>query len=250
MFTSPMGQDSSRLPAVLDITDKVVKILAVAIGGGWTYLNYVRGRTFKKRLEPKISGSKIDSNGISFLSGSAQIKNVGLSKFPIEQRGTAILIFDLQPSVSVTQPTAMVEVRTAVRSVFKNHGWIEPGETIEESFLLQLPEKEQRVALKLELRVVAAHIEWNANCVVGTSIENASVIAPPTLVMARQSNNETLGGEMASKLFPRQPDPDVTDFQIKERPEITDDIESEKDKPEAGNEEQQVDSATTQRSFR
>jgi hypothetical protein len=245
MLVAPPGQDPSRLSTALDLIDKAVKILAVAIGAGWTYLNYVRGRTFKKRLEPKISGRKVDGKGISFLSGSAQIKNVGLSKFPIEQRGTAILVFDLKPSTAVKQPTAMVEERTTVRSVFKDHGWIEPGETIEESFLLQLPENEQRVAIKLELRVVAAYIEWNANCIVDMRVEESGVVAPQILAGARQSIKELQGGDMVEKSFPHQPDsPDRTNFQIGEREEITDEIEKEKDKPEDANEDQQEDSAT------
>jgi hypothetical protein len=33
----------------LDVIDKLVKIAAVMIGALWAYLNYVRGRTFKKR---------------------------------------------------------------------------------------------------------------------------------------------------------------------------------------------------------
>ena len=76
---------------------QVVKIIAVILGGIWTYLNYVRGRTFKRRLEPKILG-KI-SRGVRvdtwMVSGIAQAKNVGLSKVDIEASGTAIVIDDM-----------------------------------------------------------------------------------------------------------------------------------------------------------
>jgi hypothetical protein len=157
----------------LDIIDKAVKIAAVIIGALWGYLNYVRGRTFKKRLELTICGKTLRRGGALLLSGSAQLKNVGLSKVAIQQRGTAILIYDLKASSSVErEPISALEERTLVQSVFENHGWIEPGETIEESFLLQLPEKRERIGIKLELRIVAAHIEWNANSMV--ELENPS----------------------------------------------------------------------------
>lgn len=165
MFT-PADPGASPLSSSLDIIDKATKIVALLIGGAWAYLNYVRGRTFKKRLELKISAKQLRSKAGPLLSGAVQMKNVGLSKFPIQQKGTAIIFSDLRPSPGATRPTEMTEEVVGVREVFKDHAWIEPGETIGEDFLLQLPESEDRIAMKLELRVVAAHIEWNANCIV------------------------------------------------------------------------------------
>jgi hypothetical protein len=151
----------------LDVIDKLVKIAAVMIGALWAYLNYVRGRTFKKRLELTICGKTLRRGAGLLLSGSAELKNVGLSKVAIEQRGTAILIYDLKAASSLQkEPINAVEERTLVLSVFENHGWIEPGETIQQSFLLQLPETQERIGIKLELRIVAAYIEWNANSIV------------------------------------------------------------------------------------
>ena len=108
-------------PSVLDIIDKVVKILAVLIGGAWAYLNYRRGRTFKKRLELTICGKTISRNGVLLLSGSAQLKNVGLSKVPIQQKGTAILISNLHAGSSLVEPIEAAEALALVREVFKDH---------------------------------------------------------------------------------------------------------------------------------
>lgn len=116
----------------------------------WAYLNYVRGRTFKKRLELKICGKTLLCDAALLLSGSAELKNVGLSKVAIEQRGTAILIYDLKAASLLEQePINAVEEGTLALSVFENHGWIEPGETIQQSFLLQLPEAQERIGIKL-----------------------------------------------------------------------------------------------------
>jgi hypothetical protein len=82
-------QSSSTPPSnprlTLDAIDKSVKVVAVILGGIWTYLNYIRGRTFKRRLEPRISGEvcMVSSTSTPMISGSVQAKNVGLSKVDI-----------------------------------------------------------------------------------------------------------------------------------------------------------------------
>jgi len=160
------------LSSILDVVDKATKVIALLVGGAWAYLNYIRGRTFKKRLELKIAAKELKSKECLLLAGSVQMKNVGLSKFPVEQTGTAILLFDLIPALQSACLSEPLEESIGVREVFKNHAWIEPGETIAEDFLLQIPERVERLAIKLELRVVAAHIEWNANCIVGLPDES------------------------------------------------------------------------------
>ena len=53
-------------------------------------------RTFSHRLEPEISGKMfLEYRNAWVLSGVAKVKNLGLSKVSIEQRGTAIIIDDL-----------------------------------------------------------------------------------------------------------------------------------------------------------
>ncbi|HEY3971480.1 MAG TPA: hypothetical protein VGM18_00665 [Candidatus Sulfotelmatobacter sp.] len=229
MFVSPTAPESaSLLSSILDVVDKVTKILAVVIGGGWAYLNYLRGRTFRKRLELKISGKPIWCRGVLFLSGSAQIKNVGLSKFSIEQRGTAISVSDLIPVPAVKNPVDASEELVKVRSVYKNHGWIEPGETIEESFLLQLPEDELRAAVKLELRVVAAHIEWNANSIV--ELDSAKPVTAAGTVATRVRHSDFIhAAETKEILLPTQPRP-AEFVQLTERPKVTEEIEKLKAK--------------------
>jgi hypothetical protein len=166
----------------LDVADKVVKIIAVIFGGIWTYLNYVRGRTFKRRLEPKIMGKLVHAPGTGepMISGSVQVKNVGLSKVDIEKSGTAIEVSDMVPATSKTGVPKFVEADIAggVLDVFERHRWIEPGETIEESFALPLPDREDRISVRLRLRIVSRHrilknVEWNADSIAEVSADDA-----------------------------------------------------------------------------
>ena len=157
----------SLLSTTLDVLDKVVKILAVIIGSAWAYLNYRRGRTFTHRLEPEVSGKIFRYRDAWLLSGVAKVKNVGLSKVSIEQRGTAVIIDDIVLKTSQGEPPKLEteEISNGVLEVFKAHGWIEPGEPIEESFLFALPFQSDRVAVRLGLRIVSEDIEWNADSI-------------------------------------------------------------------------------------
>ena len=175
MWVPPASaEQATHLSTVLDVIDKVAKILAVIIGACWAYVNYIRGRTFKRRLEPSISGKMIQTEGAVLLSGLAQVKNVGLSKVLIQQKGTAIEILCHTLESADGGPPRLAHKSVAVREVFKVHGWIEPGEQIEESFLMLIPEDNDTVALGLRLRIVSEHIEWNADSIV-------EIISPKSL---------------------------------------------------------------------
>ncbi len=138
----------------IEIIDLVMKGLALIIGAGWTVLTYLRGRTFKPRLEPMILGSIFPSNGIMCLSITAKLKNVGLTKIPIIQRGTAIRIFAYKPDPGVTG--AVEPSRIATLEVFSDHEWIEPGEQVENSRVFLLPTTTTPIrAVHLKLRVVS-----------------------------------------------------------------------------------------------
>jgi hypothetical protein len=185
-FVDPAAQAAapSSLSTFLDIVDKVVKVAAVFIAAAWGYLNYRRGRTFKRRLEPKISGKIFSSNGSWVLSGVAQLKNVGLSVVTIEQQGTAIVVDDLLVITDPGKPARIASEGVAVLEVFKAHGWIEPGEPIEQSFLITLPERANRVAARMRLRIVSHGTEWNDD----TVAEVVQPCAPEKRVKLRRAS--------------------------------------------------------------
>ena len=166
MFDPPaVAAQSHHLADVLDVIDKATKIFALFVGAGWVYLNYLRGRTFKRRLEPNITSKILFSKGVPFLSGVAQVKNVGLSKVVIQQRGTAIELLELTKRAH-EKVVSVRAVRVDVLPVFEDHSWIEPGETIEDSFFVPAPEHADTVAFRIHLRIVSGGIEWNSDSLV------------------------------------------------------------------------------------
>jgi hypothetical protein len=193
MLDAPaVASQSKHLSDVLDIIDKATKIIALFIGACWAYLNYRRGRTFKRRLEPTVTGKTIRSKGVLLLSGVAQVKNVGLSKVTIEQRGTAIEVLAVV-SHSKGQELTLGTKDVDVLSVFEAHGWIEPGEVVEESFLVPVPEHPEMVAFRLRLRIVSEHIEWNCDSVVETVGDHPSGEAARPAPRAKSSHGASAG---------------------------------------------------------
>jgi hypothetical protein len=155
----------------LDIIDVTLKGLGLVVGAAWTVLTYLRGRTFKRRLEPVILGSIFSSGGGVCLSITAKLKNVGLTKIPISQKGTGIRISTYHAEPGITG--AIDPTRIATLEVFRQHDWIEPGEQIEDSSVFLLPSTSAEMeAVHLSLIVVSRTrkskpgIVWNGDAVI------------------------------------------------------------------------------------
>jgi hypothetical protein len=152
----------SAFQTVLENAKTISEIIAFFIGGLWAYYKFFRGRTFKPRLEFVVSGSVHRAGNSAELLASIQMKNVGLSKVRISQRGSALSAFRSLPG----GPGRNVEWgQLVVLPVFEKHAWIEPGETIKDQMLVRVAVAES-TALKLDLRIVANGIEWNESSII------------------------------------------------------------------------------------
>ena len=153
----------------IDNIEKVAMIAAVIIGGLWVYYNFFKGRTYKPRLEPIVSGKIFDQDGKLYLITTAKLKNAGLSKVEIEQEGTALRVF----SYIREQPTFtdLVEVEwLATFPVFLDHKWVEPGKGIDDELLIALPYN-SIFAIRTELQVIASGIECKTIAIVTKTSE-------------------------------------------------------------------------------
>jgi len=162
--------DWSRTKDVFDVLKNVATIIALGAGAVWAYFNFFKGRTYRSRLEPKVSGKLITRNDASYLIVTAQLKNVGLSDVRIDQEGSALRVFAYAVGEYASKARSVEQSRLITLSVFEDHGWIEPGELIEDQRLVAIPDVEY-VALQIRLRLVSNKIEWNS----------AAIIEPPQL---------------------------------------------------------------------
>jgi hypothetical protein len=148
----------------LGVADSVIKGLAIVVGGFWTYLNYRRGRTFSKRLEPDISGHLFMQNERHFLFIQCRLKNVGLSKVQLDQKGSACMIFALTPDNLNPPEDGTPE---DIFSVFKEHEWIEAGEPIAHDEIVPADfYSEDLVGIRVTMRLVSKDIDWTVSRII------------------------------------------------------------------------------------
>jgi len=151
----------------VDTAKNICEILAIFGGAAWTYLNYFRGRIYKPRLECSVEASIEKHSGHSFLKAVVTIKNIGLSKVPIQQRGTGLLIYSA--NMLDRPPSFPSEVLwnepVAAFGVFSGKTGVEPSEPIAESEMVALPQDDV-LTHKVTLKVVSGEIWWTAESIV------------------------------------------------------------------------------------
>jgi hypothetical protein len=114
----------------------LVTAAAVIIGGIWAYFKFVKGRTFRPRLDVDTQGEWHVINGQRWLHSRVRLKNIGGSDVKLRQDGTGLRLSRLLPR-DPTRKRAKWESLTVCK-IFEDHDWIEPGETISDDSLLNL----------------------------------------------------------------------------------------------------------------
>ena len=147
----------------------VVEILGIVVGGFWAYLNYIRGRVYKHRLEPSVSGRFVKTETFCYLVIRVMVKNVGLSKVALVRERINLIVYPACEATEVDKPSEVhwpaVEDCQIVR-VLAHHQWIEPAEPIEDELVVQLPNRPADV-YQLFLRIERKEA-WSANAIVFT----------------------------------------------------------------------------------
>jgi hypothetical protein len=150
----------------------LAEIIAIIVGGIWAYFNYFRGRTYRPRVECNLTVNIAADRSKSFLNIVVHVKNVGLSRVRIQQRGTAVLVYSSHVQANPQQPVLSGwDPDYHVFEIFKSHSWIEPGEPISQPILVQLPH-EHAFSYLVVLKLNSGKIWWTAEETVVTK-ENA-----------------------------------------------------------------------------
>jgi hypothetical protein len=144
--------------------ESIIRTVALIAGGAWAYAKFVRGRVFRSRLEPSVSGDAIMGADHVTISISISVKNVGLSRVEIRQNGSGLRV----SAAETKAPKEMVSAKWRHLGTFpilENHAWIEPGEAVGEDRLAILP-KEKLTSILLELHVGSKELEWVATRII------------------------------------------------------------------------------------
>jgi hypothetical protein len=180
---SPSALDNVKTAAAA--FQAVVTAVAIVVGGVWAYFKFVKERTYRPRLEVGMAGEWCDVQGTRLLHARVTVKNIGTSVVTLRQKGTGLRLSRVA-SIPVL-PGAVGWTKVKAFSIFEEHSWIEPGETISDDLLLRadIPAAEPTL---LETRLVWSWRESEGNIVVfarkivgaESSIEGASRPRSPT----------------------------------------------------------------------
>ena len=142
--------------------EHIATVAALIVGGLFAYYKFFKGRVFVPRLATGLSIKSICNRGTSYLIASLELKNVGLSRIDIHQKGTALRIslYDGQPSVTRAQSVPWRKLKSF--PVFERHKWIEAGETIKDELMVATPTCD-KLAFRLEFRIIGSRTELTSN---------------------------------------------------------------------------------------
>ncbi len=158
--------DPEHWSGISSIAVDVVTILAILLGGGWAFMKFVWGRTFRERLELAVAGDMRDLGDRGYLRIVMQVKNVGLAQVPLTQEGSGLRVFastdDSTGDSGVKEPFWN---RLTTVPVLNGHEWIEPGESIIDHAMLLLPNHGDSPCM-LQLHLASRKHSWVARCVV------------------------------------------------------------------------------------
>ncbi len=158
--------DFARTKDIIEASKDVVEMLAVAAGGVWAYFKFVKGRTFKESLIPAVSGKFASIDGAIYLFATTRIKNVGLSKIEFDREGSALILFEYNPS-SQNEIHTVADNRLTSFDVFGDKDrYIEPNEVIEGQRFIAVPNP-PKLAYRLEVEIAStAGFTWRASNIV------------------------------------------------------------------------------------
>ena len=160
------------LQSLADIAQKTAATIAIVGTAGWAYFKFVRGRTFRRRLELTISGEVRRTPGIVYLLTNSTAKNIGLSKFEIDHEKSGLRVMSHVSKGAVTEAKLAEWSPLSTWDVLEGKDWLEPGEPAAEELLIEIPD-EGFLAFRLQLWVSSTHEEsWEVTAVV--NLEPAS----------------------------------------------------------------------------
>jgi hypothetical protein len=161
--------DWARTKDFAEAFASVTQSLALIAGAVWAYFKFAKGRTFRDRLNPTVSGKLVSIDGSAFLIGTIQLQNVGLSRIAFDQEASSLAVFEFVPS----QPEEILRVNNSLVAYFSVFGvtdrYIEPNEVVERQTLIALPSGSS-VGYQLEFKVLSdSGYLWRATTVVDKS---------------------------------------------------------------------------------
>jgi len=172
----------SDVKTVVEIFGTLVTAAAVIVGAIWAYYRFIKGRDYRPRLDVAMSGEWLTVDDKRVLLVRVHIKNIGASVVRLQQKGTGLRVDTLVNSNN--EQGAVDWVAGPVYSIFEEHAWIEPNETVEDDVLLRLGVPHSEPVL-LQARLV-----WERSRREGNIVVNARKVLPPDATIDGESGEQ------------------------------------------------------------
>lgn len=145
---------------IADIAWKLTTSAGVVVGGTWAYFKFVRGRTFKPNLVPKVAGETRYKNGEVYLIVTTEVENAGASKVSVNHQYTVIRVFTATPISGFEGPIGWTHFQT--ERILGHHKHLEPGGSAVDTTLFRI-QCEGCIALRLEVGITSTKRDnWTA----------------------------------------------------------------------------------------
>lgn len=172
--------DLDELERATNLVRNIAQVLAIGLAGLWTYLKFIRGRTFRVRGELEVTGRLFTFDDESALVVKVTFKNTGLSRISVRadhppyvlvtrvetggwrEGGVTWTPSDFMPAdpgwrQGDNEQEALSPTPELVRStatMLTRHRWIEPGEMIQDEQIV-VPFSETDAGFVVAYRVQA-----------------------------------------------------------------------------------------------
>jgi hypothetical protein len=151
-----------HLNFALDVADKVIKLVAVALGGIWTYWNYRKSRTYEQKLDLNIVGT-VFTHGDLYGDVRLTVKNIGKTEHIVDHDGTTCELSIIREDLS--------EESVRFFEVFTDDDRLEPGESMIDTIYWSVPSSVDSILwVKLTLVVVSGGVQWISTDMVRTGV--------------------------------------------------------------------------------
>lgn len=161
--------DWARTKDFTEAFANVTQTLALIAGAVWAYFKFAKGRTFRDRLTPTVSGKFVSIDGSVFLIVTMQFQNVGLSRIALDHEASSLIVFQYFPP----EPEEIRSVKNIPLTAFQVFGdkdrYIESNEMVERQTLIALP-RLSSIGYQLELNMFSdSGYVWRATTIVDKS---------------------------------------------------------------------------------
>jgi hypothetical protein len=165
----------SKARDIADTLAKVAQILAITVGGWWTYFKFMKGRTYQESLIPRVSGKLLTIDSQTYLVANIRVENIGQSVIEFAPDASTLRVFEYTSSTSSEVIT--VKANKLAQFVALDNVSIEPNQIIEDMRFMNIP-IEVRLGLRLELQIISNHrkkYSWRSTFLIEKSPANAII---------------------------------------------------------------------------